>query len=337
MNISVVKNENGMLAMNPKAAMRKQSESERKTLFAGDLSQKPDTVTQIRERAQKKAKKVVGDVFDAEKDLDDTISKMQEQCKALLDERARCSTKVQQLSAEQAQYMEDSEITEDSQEYKDLELLRKERDAAVPDSKIKITEEEQEQLDRIHEQGLTQFQTDMLEKDEVIKVYSDKKEKAEKGIKQITESLRSIEIERLKKHPMVDAQKEVEDIMKQANDEIIGEYRRQGMENVDEKLNEIVEKAKEEAEKKEEQEEKAEERKEKAEELEKQIQKTKDSVSEQSSSSSSVSSDWDTEMQEVIEAYNGKKSKADQELEKMIDNLEMIMDDLKGTEVDVNL
>lgn len=35
MNISVIKDENGMLMMNPKAAVRKQSETGRKTLFAG--------------------------------------------------------------------------------------------------------------------------------------------------------------------------------------------------------------------------------------------------------------------------------------------------------------
>ncbi len=42
-------------------------------------------------------------------------------------------------------------------------------------------------------------------------------------------------------------------------------------------------------------------------------------------------------MQEVVQVYTGKKSKADQELEKMIENLEVIMEDLKGVEVDVNL
>lgn len=285
------------------------------------MKQKPDTVSQIRERAQKKANKIVGDVFGAEKDLDNMLQEMKEQSASLLDDRAHYAETLQQLYGEQAKLMEDNEITEESAEYKDLELLRKERDAAVPGSKIEITEEEQEQLDRIHEQGLTQFQQDMLEKDEAIKVYSDRKQGAEKGIAAITDSLRFIQIERLKKHPMVDAQKDVEAIMKQANDEIIGEARREGMENVDEKLNEVVEKAKEEEEKKEEEEEKLEERKEKKEELEKQVEKIKDNASDYTANESNVSPDYEKDMQEVVQAYSGKKSKADQELEKMIKNL----------------
>ena len=250
MNISVIKDENGVLMMNPKAAARKQSEMGRRTLFAGNLNQKTDTVSQIRERAQKKAGKIIGDVFGAEKNLDNMVQEMKEQSAKLLDDRVHYAEELQRVYGEQAKLMEDNEITEESAEYKDLELLRKERDAALPNSKIEITEEEQEQLDRIHEQGLTQFQMDMLEKDEAVKVYSSRKEAAEKGVAAIADSLRFIQIERLKEHPMVDAQKQVEGIMKQANDEIIGEARKEGMENIDEKLNEIVEKAEEEAEKK---------------------------------------------------------------------------------------
>ena len=40
---------------------------------------------------------------------------------------------------------------------------------------------------------------------------------------------------------------------------------------------------------------------------------------------------------DVLDSYNKTKKKADQELEKLIDNLEMVMDDLKGAAVDVNL
>lgn len=337
MNISVIKGENGMLAVNPKAAARKQQETGRKTLFAGDLRQKPDTVSQIRERAQKKAGKIVGDVFDAEKKLDNMLQEMKDQSAKLLDDRVQYAEELERLYGEQAKLMEENEITEDSAEYKDLELLRKERDAALPGSKIEITEEEQEQLDRIYEQGLTKFQTDMLEMDEAIKTYSNRKEAAERGVEAIASSLRSIQIDRLKEHPMVDAQKQVEGIMKQANDEIIGEARREGMENIDEKLNEIVEKAKEEAEKKEEEEEKLEERKEKQEELEKQVEKTKESASNQTDNTNQSAFDYEMEMHEVVQGYTRKKSKADDELEKMINNLEVIMEDIKGAEVDVNL
>ena len=124
MNISVIKDENGVLMMNPKAAARKQSEMGRKTLFAGNLNQKTDTVSQIRERAQKKAGKIIGDVFGAEKNLDNMVQEMKEQSAKLLDDRAHYAEELQRVYGEQAKLMEDNEITEESAEYKDLELLR---------------------------------------------------------------------------------------------------------------------------------------------------------------------------------------------------------------------
>ena len=325
-----------MLAPNPNAEVRKQSMTERKTLFAGDLTKKTNSVAQIRERAQKKAQKIISDVFDAERKLDEQVSEMREKCKGLLDERASDSASLKQIYADQRQMMEDNGITEDSEEYQDLELLRKERDARQ-NPEIELTDEEKEQLERIHGQGLTKFQSVMLEKDEAAEVYKERIEIAEKSISHINSSLRNIQIERLKENPMVDAQKSAESILMAANDEVIGVLRKEAMEHVQEKLEEVVEKAKEAAEKKKEEEEKLEERREKKEELEKQIEKTKESVSDDSSSVRETSPRYEDDMQEVIEAYHGKKSKADEELEQMIENLEMIMEDIKGAEVDINL
>lgn len=336
MVISVVKNENGMLAPNPNAEVRKQSMTDRKTLFAGDLTKKTNSVAQIRERAQKKAQKIISDVFDAEKELDEQVREMREKCKGLFDERAKDCASLKQVYADQRQLMEDNGITEDSEEYKDLELLRKERDAKL-DPETKLTDEEKKQLERIHEQGLTKFQSMMLEKDEAARVYGERVEIAERSITQINSSLRDIHIERLKKDPMVDAQKTAEGILMAANDEVIGVLRKEGMEHIKEEIDEVVEKTKEAAEKRKEEEEKLEERKEKKEKLEEQIEKTKESVSDDHPVETRHSADYEEDMQEVIEAYHGKKSKADEELEQMIENLEMIMEDIKGAEVDINL
>lgn len=234
MVISVMRNEEGMLTPNPNAKVRELSSEDRKTVFAGDLTKKTNSVSQVRERAQKKAQKLIKDVFDSEKEMEETLQKMRDKRDGFVDER--------------------------------VTLLK-------------------------------QVQQDMLEKDEVSQVYLDRIHEAEQGIASINSSLRGIQIERLKKHPMIDAQKNAQDILMQASKEIIGELRNEAVDHIQEKLDEVVEKAQEEAAKKEE----------------------------------------DDEVQEVVSAYQGKRSKADQELKKMMDNLELILEDIKGAEVDVNL
>lgn len=234
MVISVMRNEEGMLTPNPNAKVRELSSEDRKTVFAGDLTKKTNSVSQVRERAQKKEQKLIKDVFDSEKEMEETLQKMRDKRDGFVDER--------------------------------VTLLK-------------------------------QVQQDMLEKDEVSQVYLDRIHEAEQGIASINSSLRGIQIERLKKHPMIDAQKNAQDILMQASKEIIGELRNEAVDHIQEKLDEVVEKAQEEAAKKEE----------------------------------------DDEVQEVVSAYQGKRSKADQELKKMMDNLELILEDIKGAEVDVNL
>lgn len=46
---------------------------------------------------------------------------------------------------------------------------------------------------------------------------------------------------------------------------------------------------------------------------------------------------YEKEVCPLLASCEGNQKKANQELEKLISNLEMIMDDLKGVEVDVNL
>lgn len=238
--------------------------TDRKTIFAGDLmgqTQKPDRVSQIREQAQKKAHKIVSDVFASEKKLDDRIQNMKDQRQSLIEEHAVNAIEAKKVKDKQADLIDIDEGTQENDYAKEL--------------------------------------------DEALSFYESRAESAQKGVDGINRALREIQLDRLKVHPMVDAVKQVEKLMKQASDEIIGQIRSEGMENMEEKLQEMVEKAKEEAAKKE----------------------------EESASKKEVPK---TDI-ELLASCEGNQKKANQELEKLISNLEMIMDDLKGVEVDVNL
>ena len=279
----------------------KQEETGRKTIFAGNILQtgKPngktsfDRTSQIREEAQKKAAKIVEDVFDAEKKFQKQIQDMKDMSQEYVEIRSESIQELQNIEAKKEELSKAYEGKEDSQEY--LSLLK--------------------------------------EQDEMAQVYQNKLEQAETGISGINSSLRSIQIERLKSDPMVEARSQAEEIMKQASKDIIGAIRGEGMNHVEEKLQEVVDRAKEEAEKKEEEEEKREAVKEKKEQLEKQIQAVKENTSEKEENLPELEEmDMD-----VLDSYNKTKKQADQELEKLIDNLERVMDDLKGAAVDVNL
>lgn len=312
-------------------------DSGRKMIYAGDLMdfgrakgiKEFDRVTQIRDQAKKKASKIIGDVFASEKKLQQQITDMKEKSLELTDVRKMSMEELKKAEENRSDLMASYNVSEDSDEYRDLELLRRERDA-IPNTESALTSEEERELARIHEQGISDFQRDMLEQDDISKYYEEKLQSAESGIAGISSSLRQIQIDRLKSHPMLDAQAQAEEVMIQAGKEIMGEFRKEGMDYIEEKLDEVVEKAKEEAEKKEELEEKIEERKEKKEELEEQIQAVKEGVEEKEESIPEP--DFD-----LMTSYNDTKNQADKELERLIENLELIMDDLKGAEIDVNL
>lgn len=313
----------------------------RKTIFAGDIlgfgrakGAGVDRVTQIREQARKKASKILSDVFDAEKGLDQQIADMKEQSQKYVDIRRASIQELKKVEENRQALAEQYGVDTDSDEYRDLELLRRERDA-VPGTESALTAEEERELERIHKEGITRYQKEMLEQDDVANYHQEQLDRAEKGISSINSSLRSIQIERLKSDPMLEAQSQAEEVLQQASKEILGEMRKEGMNHIEEKLQEVVEKAKEEAEKKEEQEEKLEKIKEKKEDMEQQIEAVRDKTEQKGESVPEP--ELDELDLDVMSSYNDTRKHANKELERLIENLEMIMDDLKGAEVDINL
>lgn len=315
--------------------------TKRKTIFAGDIlgfgrakGAGADRVTQIREQARKKASKILADVFSAERELDQQIAEMKDKSEEYTGIRSESIQELKKVEENRQALAEQYGVDPDSEEYRDLELLRRERDA-VPGTESALTAGEERELERIHKEGVTRYQKEMLEQDDVQTYYQDHLDEAENGISSINSSLRSIQVERLKSDPMLEAQSQAEEVLQQASKEIIGEIYNEGKNHIEEKLQEVVEKAKEEAEKKEEQEEKLEEIKEKKEELEEQIEAVRDETARKEEPVPEPALD-ELDL-DVMSSYNDTRRHANQELERLIENLEMVMDDLKGAEVDVNL
>lgn len=343
MGISIYGGANeGLFVTNDRVAGNSQKAGENKngngkTFFAGNAVN--DNSIELKKKlAHKRAMKIVSDAFSSEQDIDKNVDELKKQQEQLKQEALADKKEMMEIPERRNQLMSGYGVTEDSQEHKDLELLRKERDAKDPEADL--TEEEKERLGEIHEKGLTDYQKDMLELDATEKVYVERIAKKEKASKLISESLSDIEIERLKTHPILDAEKQAEKIMEAANKELIGDLIAEARDHIDEKMEEEQEKAKEREKAEEKAEENKEAREKDKEELEKQIEKVKENASNiaDAETGSGTLDLSDAPIHRAIEVANTASNvKVDSALEKMADELQLLMDDLKGIKINTSL
>lgn len=341
MGISILAaNSNGIFANNENSVQKVQDNKQTKggkSIFAGSFNLQNNNIELKRKLAQKRAMKLVSDTFASEQKIDNSMDEMRTQQEQLKQETLEDKKSIKEIQAQREKLMEDYNVTEDSTEHKDLELLRKETSGA------NLSDEEKEHLAAIHGNGLTNYQKDMLELDGQEEVYQRLASQKESAFKSISGSLADMQIERLKTHPMVDSTKQADEIMEAANKELVGDLYAEAKDHIDEKMEEAQEKAEEKAEKKEEEETKEAERKKDKLELEKQIEQAKQNAAEAADSETHIPGQTSMEtsdMQEIIDQNsNGTNNttKIEREIEKLVEELNLIMEDLKGSKVDMSI
>lgn len=339
-------NKDGLFVTNRQAEKNSQDSKNTKggkSIFAGDFNaQNKNTIELKRKLAYKRAMKILNDTFASEQDIDNSIKGLKEQQEQLKQEALKDKKAAIGVQDERAGLMERYGVTEDSEEHKDLELLRKE---FQPDTAL--TDGEKERLAEIHKKGLTAYQKDMMELDGKEEVYRQRASQKESSANAISSSITNIELERLKTHPVADATREADEIMEAANKELIGGLWAEAKDNIDEKMEEAMEKAEEAAEEKEEEEKKEAEHKKEKLELEKRIEEARlsssvaESTRPDTSVNTSAGTSFDTtEVHDIIQessSNNSSASKAEKEIQKLVEELNLIMEDLKGAKVDMNV
>lgn len=333
------KTNNDLFITNERAAASRRAaktESKGKTIFAGNMKKPTDLIAMKRQQAQKKASKLVGDVFKSAKKVESDMSAMLDKVDELREQRIEDKDSIRQLEDSRANLMEYYNVSEDSEEYDNLELLRKERDSKNPLSGITLTEEEEGKLSEIHKAGVTDFQKEMLAIDNDVKEYEGKVTSGEKAIDAIYQAFGDLKVELLKSEPMQEAEEEAEDILMAANKEIIGDLRKEAVDHVEEKLEDVVEAAKKKAEKQKEEDKKLDKRKEKQDKLDKKVDKAQSGTNATDNTPPVQHNPLDKVI-DNLSLYSTQSSKVGQKLEKIMDELDLIMEDLKGTEVDVNI
>lgn len=307
----------------------------RTSFFAGNSNIAKDPVALKRKEAQQKAMKVVQDAWANDKSVDDSIESRRKHYK---DTEARLETSRKELTSireDESALQQIYEVSEDSKEQQDLELLKKRQDFNEGVISTPLTEEEQERLKEIDSKPLTEYQERALALNKRAGVLRKDIKDARQQMRDDVNDIKNIQLERLKSNPMVDAQNAADDIIGAANKEIIGMAVQEAKEEIDKKMEEEEEKAKDSAEDKEEKEEVLEAMQERRAIQEALVEGTKEAI-EEAEARRRRNEAPDMEITEMIDitktgAQTGDVQKSLQDIKNSMNLLEA---DLKGIKVD---
>ena len=297
---------------------RKNAGKAAKTVDASSLKGAFDPVAQKKAQAQKQALKLVGDVFAQDKKLDQDLEERYARIRQLQQEGGEYRRSIQDIESNREELRKNCGVAADSQEEKELQLLAKEKEAGFAGSEVRLTAEEQEELVRIKERGLTQYQQDSLAMKEDERYYAEAINKGKQEIRTENAIISGTKLERLKSHAMTDAQKEAEQIMEEASKDIVNLLVSEAKEHIDEEMEEKREAAKAEAEQRE--------------ELQEKVDAAKERRKEQEEFT-----------EEILEVTRGKlpgasgMDEAQQEIKDMMNKMKLLEEDIKGAAVDRNV
>lgn len=303
--------------------------------FAGNWNLPENPIAQKRKEAQEKALKVVKDAWEIDKSIDASIQFRKEhynEMKALQEE------KVQSLTETNAA-MEDLKqiycVEADSKEQQDLELLIKRQDIFAGVSSEQLSKEELARLREIDKEPLTEYQSRALELNAYAGVCKNELRDIQLQMEDDIRDIRSIQLERLKSDPMVEAQNTADSIEATANKEIIGMILEEGKNQIDEKAEEVKEEAEKQAEEKEAKEELTEELQEKLAIQEAFIEGTKEAIEDVKQKQRRDDAP-DLELTEVLELTGTTEATegAKETLEAIKNSMNLLEADLKGIQVD---
>ncbi|MBR1703547.1 MAG: hypothetical protein IJ716_16650 [Lachnospiraceae bacterium] len=289
-----------------------------KSVDASGLKAVFDPVAQKKAQAQKQALKLVGDVFANDRKMDQDLEGRRERIRQLQQENGEYRRSIQDIENNREEFRKNSGVAADSDEERELQLLAKEKEASFAGSSVRLSDEEREEIARIKEKGLTQYQQDSLAMKEDERYFAEAIHKGEQEIETENATITGTKIERLKTHAMTDAQKEAEQIMQKASGDIVNLLVGEAKDHIEEELEEKKETAKEEAEKRE--------------ELQEKVDAAKERKKEQEEFT-----------EEILEATRGQgtgaagMNEAQQEIKDMMNKMKLIEEDIKGAAVDRNV
>lgn len=271
-----------------------------------------EQIARKKELHKKEAMNVVTTAFRTEKKMEEEgEGKLNEHIQMLQKENEGYDSFVNDLKSQMKQLQEDYGVADDSQEQKDLEILKKLYDQSS------LTKEETERLSEMGEQ--TEYQKQSLELYAQADDFKTKMADNQKQISGDTKAIRSIKISKLKSKAMIEAQQAKDKMMEAASKEAVSMMIQDAQQTIDEKAEEI----KEEAEK----------REEKNKEQEERIEAAKESKTKAEAAAENVREHIDEMTKQILDSDDITRD-MDEDIKKIMEEEKLLLEDLKGITLD---
>lgn len=300
--------------------------------FVGAINGKVDPITLKKQMAQKKALKIVGDAFATDHKTDMEMAEREAKTKELRAEILEARHALKDFDAQKVEIGKEYGLGEEGLSDEDRKLL--EKGCMMPTA---LSDEEQVRFQEMKEQGLVEYHNRCKEIDKLSEPYQEvinENTKTIRGYQAADKAVHKSRLDLRKGNPMIAAQEEAEAIMDAARKEVISMIKDEGMDHIDEELQEKVDQAKEEKEEKKEEEEKLEAIREDKAQIESQVDAARKRAHENEKRAEELMEALPTE--ELLKMEDGT-SDFQQELKDMINRMKLMEEDLKGAAVDATL
>lgn len=302
--------------------------------FAGNINLQDDRIERKRKEAMKQALKIVGDAFDGDRSIDDDLERRRTRVTDLTKEIGVEQGEINKLEARKTELKDALGITEDSPEQQDLKLLEKRRDS-LKNPDIRLTDEENQRLTQIDNTGMTEYQKFSLEIDALNEPRKKLIAEKQNSIVNENKTIEGIKLERLKTHPMVDADIAADKIKDAANKEVIGMLIDEAKDQIDQKMKEQKDAADKKAEEKKTQDDKIAAETKKKEEADALAGKGQ---SDHGNNDISIREDktYPNSADQLLN-LDGTKKNVRKEVQGILDKMKLLQEDIKGAAIDTNI
>ena len=279
-------------------------------------------IDQRKKMAGKQAMKLISDAFGRDIKSQESIDKLRELKSQKLDELRDKNKSMAEIDEQKAALMKEYGVTEDSDEMKELELLKKYQNNRMGILTGEFSDEEIEKLKSLQGTSRSEFQARYLELNDAYNQYQKDAGDIEDDIKVLTANINIQKNDLNASQDMEKAQDAAESIMDAASKEAIGLMMQEAKDNIDKTA--------------EEEKEKAEKIKEEKEELQEKIDKTKErneeqkKIIEESAEASKLDQNISVKTQDTSAVAEAQKS-----IDKILKDNNLINDDIKGIEIDL--
>lgn len=303
------------------------TQNQSKSIFAGGQDgtgplSGNSIIDQRKKMAGRQAMKLISDAWNKDIKSQESIDKLRDLKSQKLDELHDKSKSMSDIEAQKEALMKEYGVTEDSDEMKELELLKKYQNNRMGVLTGDFTDEEIEKLKSLQGTTRSDFQAKYLELNDAYNQYRKDYGEIEDDIKVISANIELQKNDLNASQGMSNAKDASDIILDAASKEAIGLMMQEAKDNIDKTA--------------EEEKEKAEKIKEEKEELQEKIDKTKErneeqkEIIEEASEAEKLDQSISVKSQDTSSVEEAQKS-----INKILKDNNLISDDIKGIEIDL--